>query len=387
MAKDNRIHIYQAHDKFFRTMFDTDAARDFFKQHLPASIKKELHFETLKQENGSFVEADLSKNISDILYSAEFGEKNEKGYLYIVIEHQSTVDSLMAFRLFKYTVSIIDRHIRNNKGKKSEKTLPCIYPLVFYNGKKPYNKSLKLLDLFDNEAYKTVLKKMLIDGFELVDTNKMSQEALRAYSDAGLFVKTMKYVHEHDGVKIIQLVQEDLLAHCEHSDKSHWYQKLQSVLCYVMEVGNIPDPEAFMTTVQAVLPDLEGGEIMMSLANQLRHEGMRKGMEKGMRTGRQEGLQKGLEKGMRTGRQEGLQKGLQEGLQKGLEKGMRTGRQEGMQKGLQKGLEKGMRTGLQEGMLAGMRKVAKNLLTKKRMSRAEVAQMTGLSEDQLKNIE
>ena len=48
---------------------------------------------------------------------------------------------------------------------------------------------------------------------------------------------------------------------------------------------------------------INGGDIMPTLAQRLREEGMQMGIEKGM----QKGIQKGIQKGMQQGKQEGRQ--------------------------------------------------------------------------------
>ncbi len=62
---------------------------------------------TLKLEKDSFIESDLSETISDVLFSVKFNDQD--GYIFLLLEHQSTVDKMMAFRLFKYRVKLQKR--------------------------------------------------------------------------------------------------------------------------------------------------------------------------------------------------------------------------------------------------------------------------------------
>ena len=83
-------------------------------------------------EKDSFIDDKLKLQIADMLYSVNFGK--QKGYLYVIIEQQSTVDKLMAFRLLKYIVAVMENHIK----RTGDKQLPVVYPLVFYSGKYPH---------------------------------------------------------------------------------------------------------------------------------------------------------------------------------------------------------------------------------------------------------
>ncbi|KJW01728.1 transposase, YhgA-like family protein [Rickettsia endosymbiont of Ixodes pacificus] len=99
--------------------------------HLPKEIQAMFLPHTLKMEKESFVEADLRHSISDILFSAKFND--DTGYFWILLEHQSTPDHFMAFRLFKYMTDIASRHLTLHPKSKY---LPFVYPLIFYNGKR-----------------------------------------------------------------------------------------------------------------------------------------------------------------------------------------------------------------------------------------------------------
>jgi len=57
----------------------------------------------------------------------------------------------------------------------------------------------------------------------------------------------------------------------------------------------------------------ERGKMMPTIAEKLRKEGRKLGLQEGRKKGRQEGLQEGCQEGL----QEGLQKGRQEGLEEG----------------------------------------------------------------------
>ena len=54
-------------------------------------------------------------------------------------------------------------------------------------------------------------------------------------------------------------------------------------------------------------------------------------------------------------RKEGRKEGLEKGIKKGHEEGIKKGRQEGIKKGLKKGLKKGIKKGREEGRLATLR--------------------------------
>ena len=104
-----------------------ETARDFIEIHLPPSLMQICKLDTLRLESGSFIEDDLRPFYSDILYSLE--TTSGCGYVHVLIEHQSSPDKLMAFRLMRYAIAAMQRHI-----EEGHKTLPLVIPILFLSG-------------------------------------------------------------------------------------------------------------------------------------------------------------------------------------------------------------------------------------------------------------
>lgn len=84
-------------------------ARDFLQLYLPAQFLRICDLDTLQLACGSFIEEDLRASYSDILYSLQ--TQHGAGYIYALIEHQSSPDKLMAFRLMRYALAAMQRHL------------------------------------------------------------------------------------------------------------------------------------------------------------------------------------------------------------------------------------------------------------------------------------
>ena len=106
------------HDAVFKTFLSrVETARDFIELHLPPSLIKICKLETLRLESGSFVEDDLRPYFSDILYSLE--TTSGHGYVHVLIEHQSSPDKHMSFRLMRYAIAAMQRHLDSAAGYSS----------------------------------------------------------------------------------------------------------------------------------------------------------------------------------------------------------------------------------------------------------------------------
>lgn len=113
------------HDAAFRQFLtQPEIARVFMELHLPAELRAICDLNTLKLESGSFVEDDLRQYFSDVLYSLETTEGT--GYVHVLIEHQSSPDVHMTFRMTRYAVAAMQRHL-----DAGHKKLPLVIPGCF----------------------------------------------------------------------------------------------------------------------------------------------------------------------------------------------------------------------------------------------------------------
>lgn len=115
--------------------------RRFLKGNLPDELKamlepEEISLDDVILENVSFIPPDLREKRSDIVYRLR---RNEfEAYVYILIEHQSSVDYLMAFRMYTYMGQLWSRCVAEAgaAGRRKSFKLPPILPVVFYDGAK-----------------------------------------------------------------------------------------------------------------------------------------------------------------------------------------------------------------------------------------------------------
>ena len=86
-----------------------------------------------------------------------------------------------------------------------------------------------------------------------------------------------------------------------------------------------------------------------------------------------------------TAIQKGIARGMEEGLVKGMEEGLVKGMEEGLVKGMEEGIAKGMEKGIAKGEWMKAQTIAGNLKNAG-LSIAEIAKVTGLSEDEINSL-
>ncbi|WP_166521530.1 Rpn family recombination-promoting nuclease/putative transposase, partial [Yersinia pestis] len=178
------------HDATFRQFLtQPEIARDFMELHLPAELRAICDLSTLKLESGSFVEDDLRQYFSDVLYSLDTVEG--EGYVHVLIEHQSSPDKHMAFRLIRYAIAAMQRHLEAGHAK-----LPLVIPVLFYVGKRsPYPYSTRWLDEFDDPE---LAHKLYSGAFPLVDVTVIPDDDIMEHRSMAALTLLQKHIHQRD---------------------------------------------------------------------------------------------------------------------------------------------------------------------------------------------
>ncbi|MCH9299154.1 Rpn family recombination-promoting nuclease/putative transposase [Pantoea allii] len=278
------------HDATFRQFLtQPEIARDFMDLHLPDELHAICDLSTLKLESGSFVEADLRQYFSDVLYSLKTacGE----GYIHVLIEHQSSPDKHMAFRLLRYAVAAMQRHL-----DAGHKKLPLVIPVLFYMGKRrPYPYSTCWLDEFIQPA---LASKLYSTCFPLVDITVIPDDEIAGHRSMAALTLLQKHIHQRDLADLMDRLVPVLLSGYLSSSQ------VVSLVHYIMQAGETLAVEAFIQELARRVP--QHGDALMTIAQQLEQKGIQKGIERGIQLGRQEGRNEGKREVARTMLQNGL---------------------------------------------------------------------------------
>ena len=111
--------IHHPHDLMVRAVLsDLVEATSFLQRHLPQEVSQALNWSTLTLLEGSFVDEDLRASEADFLYEIERLSGEESVWIYVLLEHQSTPDRWMRFRLLS---APLWRHVRVRLRRQSRR--------------------------------------------------------------------------------------------------------------------------------------------------------------------------------------------------------------------------------------------------------------------------
>lgn len=136
------------HDKLFKQGIAADLRNlgPLVRPLLPPELAAHLDLDTAERLADGFIDPDLSERFSDALFRVHLAGREV--LLYLLAEHQSTVDPLMGLRLLVYMGRIWSRWLRDPENVGAERA-PAILPLVFFQGPGEWTAATEFVDLID----------------------------------------------------------------------------------------------------------------------------------------------------------------------------------------------------------------------------------------------
>lgn len=246
------------HDALFKSFLThPGTARDFMEIHLPKDLRELCDLDSLKLESASFVDEKLRALHSDILWSVKTREGD--GYIYVVIEHQSREDIHMAFRLMRYSMAVMQRHIEHDKRRP----LPLVIP--------------------------TTARKLYSAAFPLVDVTVVPDDEIVQHRRVALLELIQKHIRQRDLMGLIDQLVVLLVTECANDSQ------ITALLNYILLTGDEARFKAFISELTRRMP--QHRERIMTIAERIYNDGWLLGMEKGKEEGEQRLLRLLLQNG------------------------------------------------------------------------------------------
>ncbi|PAV06588.1 ISNCY family transposase [Arsenophonus sp. ENCA] len=265
------------HDAVFKQFLsEKETAKDFFDIWLPDEIKALCDLDSLNVESGSFIDSEMKNYQSDILYSVSTTKGS--GYIYVLIEHQSTPDKLMAWRLMRYSLAAMQKHL-----EAGHKELPLVFPILFYCGEQsPHPYSTNWLDCFHDRE---LAESIYTNPFKLADVTTLDDSEIMQHRRMALLELLQKHIRRRDMTELMNEIVT-LLSYNYYTDN-----QVITMFNYLIQEGNAPKPMEFIIEIAKQSEKHEGA--LMTIAQQIEEIGIQKGKLEGI----QEGMQKGIQKG------------------------------------------------------------------------------------------
>jgi predicted transposase YdaD len=273
----------------FRRIFGVpENAASQLRAVLPPGLAARLDLDKLTPVPASFVDETLRWRYSDLLFTAPLDDRD--AYVYLLAEHQSSADPLMAYRMLRYVTRIWDQHLR---GHRHARLLPAVIPLVVHHGRARWTRPVQLLDLIDlgpaaRQAARPYLPRFefLLDDLAGIDSLQLRDRDLTP--SAAVTLLLLKTAAGNPKVPAeLRPWADELRAVL---DQPGGGEAFIAILTYIELVSETPASELH-DLAASLGPDAE--EAYMTTAEMLRSQGLAKGLAEGLAEGRAKGLAEG----------------------------------------------------------------------------------------------
>ncbi len=286
------------------------------------NFKSEITENDLKLYKTNFVTSQFKNREADVIYKIK--DKN----IFILIEHQTKVDYSMPYRILEYQFEIMRNNVQHRKLNKKDAIYPAIIPIVLYAGKEKWNTKNSIRQLQDNDLVD--LKEL--SSFYLVDVNKYKKKEL--LNNDILISKLMLLESAKTNEELAKYLEE-IIPKIKEEDKGF----IINVIDYILsqKIGN--------TKAKESIRKLSGGdEKMLACVEMLREEDKRN-----------------IRQGIKIGEARGITIGKKQGVSIGKKRGLKIGEER------------------------NKKEIAKKLLARN-FSIEDIAEITGLKKQEIKNI-
>lgn len=273
------------HDSLFKSVFQNpeNAAAELRHVLAPDHVSA-IDWPTLTLEPGSYIDDKLADQHSDLLFSANARTSGERVLVYVLFEHRSSPEPRMALRLLSYMVRIWERFADANK----DAPLPLILPAVLAHAPGGWRVPTRFSSLFSPSLGE-------LDAHVLPDFT-YAVDDLQHANDADLRRRTIA----HQARLALWLMRDARDSALLLRRLAFWQDELESLarmpggrraLTPLLRYITLVAPQLQLEQIRAILKERAptAESITMTIAEQLRAEGMAKGKAEGRAEGKLEG--------------------------------------------------------------------------------------------------
>ena len=259
---------HQSDDRLFRTFLkDAEKAKLFFREHLPAELKKLVDIDSMELLDGSQTNFTLKDTHSDILYIAQID--GQEGYVVLDLGHESRHSAGLPFKKATYNLSIMKWHWKK-KG-----IIPPVINCTCYNGRvKSYTHALSLAELCQDAA---LSKELFFGKIHLINLNTEPDAAILEREAIGILEIVLKYKGPDLMNKVLELAHSGRFWELIEGLDALDYQAVATYLFNKLSEQDGFSGIEFVNLLAESVPEPKA-EQMMTFAQEFRQEGRQEGI-------------------------------------------------------------------------------------------------------------
>ncbi len=318
---DTRIH--QFHDRSAKWLLENTENLKGLLEIIAGDIVEHLDFSQIEIKNTTFIPDDLRQQTSDLVYLLPFREQENTGtaktvLIYILVEHQSTVDPSMGLRLLSYMCQIWNTQRRaymQGQVPPSDWRFQPIIPVIFYTGEQRWVRPPSLEILMDlPEALARFLPRFDV---LLLDVKREPNEMLLKSGHPFGWLLTVLKAEDADSEVFVEALQRlrDHLEGLSEVERSAWQQVIYYLYLLIFHRRSAEEQPVLADIVSETHPYLglsdKEEQLMQSMAEHYLEQGIEQGIEQGEKRGTIESILALLDMRFETNAVEALRPALE----------------------------------------------------------------------------
>ncbi len=267
--------------------------RDFVHAFFPYTNdpSKEPPPDATQKISGSWIdESKILRRDNDIAWLCKTQDEDKQRQFILLIEFQTHPDPIMPVRLNSYA-SLLSEEIHRS-GRMTTPDLPRIFPIVLYNGLRPWNAPLSFHQTQQNEPlelspWQPQSQYFLIDQLHLPNYQLPSPDNL-----AGLLIRIERSVNPQEATQWLGRLAQRL----KELGEENFQKSVVAWLTHSFLPTRMPNIELQeLHTIEQIIMSIDNNTMDWSVQyiEQGREEGRTAGLEEGRVVGREEGREEG----------------------------------------------------------------------------------------------
>ncbi|RMI24677.1 MAG: Rpn family recombination-promoting nuclease/putative transposase, partial [Calditrichaeota bacterium] len=263
--------IKNIHDHFFKRFFsDVANVRELLNLVLPTEVREQLDLSVISLEPTSYVSEEYRASLSDLVIKTRTKRKRISVDIYFLFEHKSYPDKRAPVQLLRYM------YLEWRQDQEEKRPLRVIIPVVFYHGRRPWNIPTDFMDQF---SVPEELKPFMLNfRYILFDTNQWDwKKASSAVVKENVFALTAVLLMMAASRRDLEIVRRVLQLWQEMGIIKE-KELFTFIMIYIVETQDVS-----LSKIEKILEEthIKGEDIMPTLAQRLREEGYKAGIEQG----------------------------------------------------------------------------------------------------------
>lgn len=269
-------------DSLFKTLIaDFKIALAVIRRNTNPAILALCDEKTLCQKPGNFIDpVTRTEYRADAVFQMD--STSGKGRVIFLIEHQSTFDPQMNWRMQFYKFGLM------NACFTEQQIMPLLVPIIIYHGdKRLEKKQLSWINLIEPEEFREFVRESLTEPVMYDDINSYTDEDIAAHGYPAIMEIVLKCKKRVPAEILLKRLLPVLLS-------GDYPVKMQTdTIDFICTIHGIPDRQAFLNHVKALREGIYE-EKVMSLYEELKAEGKAEGKAEAMRTAARNFLTNGV---------------------------------------------------------------------------------------------